>query len=692
MELEDLRRRLKEAGGDAPASPGGSRTGTDAVAPVLPISQGQAAQAPQPTPPAEPQAAYRLSQDQIVSSPGVSAAAPSPARQGSALTWLALVIGSVAFAFAFGSYLGLPNSLQGLPADDRLGFLQQRAGMTLLLLGGVALLLCLHALGALRQRRAASETAPVERATNGAANLTANLAAADIAATLAELRQAARALAERPPVRPTEASAAKPDAAVAIEAAIRGIETSLAARLDNVLATVATRTQALNGHADEIERASRDLAAAARSAELVLFPALREVGEAPVEGPLATLADRLDAAVSRVEQVPSGAGASAYGGVEDVIAAINSLKEAVTRIEQAPRDPGPGASGGTEDVIAAIASLKDAVERRALPTEGLVARVEEGALLPLVDRIDGLAERVVSLTLSVEEARDPGPSVPAAPVEVDLGPLAHRIDALAARIDALAVSAPERGERSDDRSLAGLSPRMTALAATIDQLSETVQPRLDALKAAVDDLAARPAADTSALERAVASLTQDVAAARTTLIGAIAVAVEPLKPSLEALRGGMADVLARMDGLGADGTRTRDALVDALATLQARVVAFDEAFGPKATLARLDEIGAQVTTEARMSRLAADGLAPQLRSQEAMLDVVRNQGDRLLASIESLSREVAQASSALSVGERAGAAGLAGLAPAMAEALPRIENGIADLVARITALQGPTPR
>jgi hypothetical protein len=634
MELEDLRRRLKDTSGDTVAAPTGQKPANtiEAVAPILPMPQA-AAVTPLPSSPAEPH----------VSS---SAKPASPAGRAPAFSWLALLVGGIAFAFAVGSYLGLPQGIQGVPVDARLGFLEQRTAMALALLGGVALLLCIHALVVLRRDRAGAR----EAASDGTA--------ADIASTLGERRQAAGALAERPPARAADAPATRLDADATIEAAIRAIETSLAARLDNVLATVATRTQALNGNAEEIERASRDLATAARSAEQVLFPALREAGAAPADGPLAALAERLEAAAARMEQARP-----------DVAVGV------------------PGA----DEVIAAVTSLKETFERRAAPAGEPAARVDDGALLPLVERIDGLAERIVSLTMTVEEALDPGAAGSAGPVEVDLGPLAQRIDALAARMEAFGALDGGRGERAEDRALAGLPPRVTALAATVDELSETLHPRLDAINAAVDALAARPAADTAGVERSIAILGQDLTAARTAVIAAVAAAVEPLKPSLDALRGGAADVLARMDVMGADGARTRDTLADALATLQARLAAFDEAFGPRATLSRLDEIGAQVTSEVRMSRLAADGLVPQLRAQEALLDVVRNQGDRLLASIESLSREVAQASSALSAGERAGAAGLAGLAPAMAEALPRIEGGIADLAARLSALEAANP-
>ena len=231
-----------------------------------------------------------------------------------------------------------------------------------------------------------------------------------------------------------------------------------------------------------------------------------------------------------------------------------------------------------------------------------------------------------------------------AAVPVDMQPVFDRLESLRDHVEALAIRAPaEVGFRdhSEDRSISILGPRVTALAATIDGLAERLGPTLDRIQGAMEILASRPGVDMSRVHDDLAVLRRDMGSLRLETATALAGMNGPLEPAIDDIRRGLDRVLDRLTRSEDTGIATRSAINEALATLQVRLTTFDEAFGPAAALARLDEIGSRVTNENRMTRLATDAIAPQLRSHEASIDIVRNQGERLMAAIEALSGEVA---------------------------------------------------
>ena len=263
------------------------------------------------------------------------------------------------------------------------------------------------------------------------------------------------------------------------------------------------------------------------------------------------------------------------------------------------------------------------------------------------------------------ERRDAG-AAPATLSDESIAPLVARLSGLDERLEALLAALPAR-DGGEDRTM---GPRMTALAATIDGLAERVGPSLDAIQAAVDALGARPDVDLSRVHEDLSALKRDLGIVRLD-VAAAAGGLSPMPPLLDEIRRGIELVTQRLARTEEVGVSARGAIEEAFAALQTRIASFDDAFGPAAAaLARLDDIGDRMASENRQTRLATDAIGPQMRSQEAALDIVRAQGERLLAAIEGLSSEIGRARGGTGQG---------------ADGLDRLEGMLADLQASVGA-------
>jgi len=416
---------------------------------------------------------------------------------------------------------------------------------------------------------------------------------------------------------------------------------------------------------------------------LVVFGAMRSIlrDSGAAEASLRSVERGLSARIDALLGTLSTRAISLSGGADDI-------RQISREIEKSLREANGRDDDRWRQVAGTLGLLAGTLERKETAPQG-------DALEPLFGRLDGLDDRIGAMTERLEAAvMLPRPSsdlvvqspqLPS-PVPVDMQPVFDRLESLRDHVEALAIRAPaEVGFRdhSEDRSISVLGPRVTALAATIDGLAERLGPTLDRIQAAMEILASRPGVDMSRVHDDLAVLKRDMGSLRLETATSLASMNGPLEPAIDEIRRGMDRVLDRMARSEDTGIATRSAINEALATLQVRLTTFDEAFGPAAALARLDEIGSRVSNENRMTRLATDAIAPQLRSHEASIDIVRNQGERLMAAIEALSGEVAGFSRPVSGGAVPGER--AESSPQDRASLAQIETMLAGLGATVDA-------
>ncbi len=416
---------------------------------------------------------------------------------------------------------------------------------------------------------------------------------------------------------------------------------------------------------------------------LVVFGAMRSIlrDSGAAEASLRAVERGLSARIDALLGTLSTRAISLSGGADD-------LRQISREIEKSLREANGRDDDRWRQVAGTLGLLAGTLERKETPAQG-------DALEPLFGRLDGLDDRIAAMTDRLEAAvMLPRPSgdlvvhssqLPV-PVPVDMQPVFDRLESLRDHVEALAIRTPSDvgfRDHSEDRSISVLGPRVTALAATIDGLAERLGPTLDRIQAAMEILASRPGVDMSRVHDDLAVLKRDMGSLRLETATSLASMNGPLEPAIDEIRRGMDRVLDRLARSEDTGIATRSAINEALATLQVRLTTFDEAFGPAAALARLDEIGSRVSNENRMTRLATDAIAPQLRSHEASIDIVRNQGERLMAAIEALSGEVAGFSRPVSGGNAQGEG--AESSPQDRASLAQIETMLAGLGASVDA-------